>query len=509
MDQKLIIGSAVLTMIPGEKPIQNGAIAIESGRIIDVDEYKILKPRYSNFEELGNFNTYILPAFVNAHHHIARTFRSGISDEPLELWLIDANSEEGGDTEFLYLKTAYAAIEQLKSGVTTVLDHYYGNEQLPYFGADITLRAYRDAAMKVTLSLAVKDQNKYVYGLSSEEDIIFINSFPEKQRVLLEEYSVGGSLNKSEHYFSTWERLFEDYNSDSNVNIALGPAGLQWCSDELLNKIGRLSEKYNARVHTHLVETKLQMEYAFKAFGKSAVEHLEEKGFLSPLLSVAHCVWVNPRDIEILANHNVSIAHNPSSNLRLYAGIAPIIDIINNNICVGIGTDGMGFNDDNDYLTELRLGALLQRVPGIMSEGLMPQKILEMATCDAARSAGWSDQLGSISIGNRADLVLIDSEKLKYPYGHPRLEPAEFIVQRITKDHISAVLSDGELVVKNGNVLSLDEQNIVNRLKEKIEVIWRKTPSNKQELLSDVKKKLVNYFVNWEKNDNPENMAEV
>lgn len=505
MNQKLIVGSAILTMNPSEKPIQNGAIAIENGKITDIGQYQILKSKYSNFEELGDLNTYVLPAFVNAHYHIARTFRNGLSDEPLELWLVGANSEEGGDAEFRYLNAAYSAIELLKSGTTTVLDHFYGNDRPPYFGADIPLQAYRDAAMKVTLSLAVRDQNKLVYGFSGKEDNRFSNSFPQEKNTLLKEYGVGGLLLESDDYFLTWKRLFNNYNSDPNVKIALGPAGLQWCSDDLMKKISAVSEEYNARVHTHLVESKLQREYAYKAFGKSAVEHLEELGFLSPLLSIAHCVWVNSRDIEILANRNVSIAHNPSSNLRLYAGIAPIIDMIKQNLCIGIGTDGMGFNDDNDHFSELRLCSLLQRVPGIGSKGLMPQKILEMATCDAAMSAGWGDQLGTISIGKRADVLLINSGKLQYPYGYPGTEPAELIVQRATKENISAVLSDGEIIVKDGKVLSLDEHNIVERLKEKIEIIWSKTPKNKQDLLLDVKEKLENYFVGWEKDGYPAN----
>lgn len=501
MDQKLIVGSHIFTLKTEEPLIENGALAIDEGRIIDIGPYTQLKEKYPNFEQFGDAKTFVLPGFSNAHHHVNRTFRSGLVEEPLELWLVGRYAMENGDDEHLYLNAAYSAIELIKSGTTAVLDHYYGSNELPYFGADVLIRAYRDAGLKVTLSLAVQDRNQYVYGFSDAEDRDFLDSFSEKQIARIEECHCGAGLTGWMDFIPVWEKLYEDYAADPNVLIALGPAGLQWCTDNLLKEIRNTAEKYNVRIHTHLLESYLEKEFAIKAYGKSGVEHLEEMGLLSPTVSLAHCVWVTSRDMEILAQTGASVAHNPASNLRLYSGICPANEMIEKGVTVGIGTDGMGFNDDNDTLIDMRLCSLLQREPGVGSKGLTPLRIMQMATRDAACSIGWMDELGTISIGNRADLVLIDSDELRYPYAHPDLKPEDLIIQRASKRNIHAVFSDGELIVERGKVLSLDEEYIVDRLREKKAEMWNRTPHYKKEIVNQVKNKLRQYFEEWEGTD--------
>lgn len=247
----------------------------------------------------------------------------------------------------------------------TIVQHLHrmrGSMDHVHDAASAVLRAYRDIGMRVSYSLATRDQNQLV--LAADEE--FVKRLPPALGAEVAEILRGQAIPLEEN-LAMFEQLHREHAASERARIQLAPHNLHWCSDKALAAIKEYSDKYQAPMHMHLLETKYQAEYGRRRNGTSAVAHLRDVGLLGPLLTLGHGVWLSESDIDLVAESGTLICHNASSNLRLRSGIAPLNHFERRGVRVAIGMDEAGINDDRDMLQEMRLVLRLHRVPGRMT----------------------------------------------------------------------------------------------------------------------------------------------
>lgn len=448
--------------------IEDGAIAQQDGIILEVGKYADLVQKYSGDQILGSANQVILPGFVNGHHHIGlSSFQLGSSDAPLELWLANRIAHRHVDP---YLDTLYAALQMVESGITTVqhIHRLPGQDPAQWQAiAQHIIRAYQDVGMRVSYCFMVRDQNHLVYG----DDTAFIASLPARlqaearqlidaQIVPLQDY-----LDFFVHLWSTW-----DCNTGDRVQIQLAPANLLWCSDAAMLAQKNYADKYGVKLHMHLLETPYQKEYATRRFGTSAIQHLHQMGFLDSKLTLGHGTWMTEDDIQLIANAQVMICHNASSNLRFQSGIAPLNRFVEAGVKVAIGLDESGINDDQDILQEMRLVLNLHRVPGHDQHVPQAAQVFQMATEHGAETTGFSGQIGSLEPGKAADLVLLDWEAIAHPYLDENISIIDAIVHRARTSSIKTVMIGGEIVLDAGTFTKIDKHAVLQELAASLQV---------------------------------------
>ena len=219
-----------------------------------------------------------------------------------------------------------------------------------------------------------------------------------------------------------------------------------------------------------MLETIYQKMYATREWGKSPLAHLYYLGFLGPEVSCAHGVWLTDSDMDILAETGTAVSHNPSSNLRLKSGIAPLNRMLEKGVTVALGIDEAGINDDNDMLQEMRLAQKLHRVPGVSSPSPTSHQILNLATANGAKVTFFGDEVGTLEPGKRADMVLVSLERILEPYLAPETNMVDALVYRGRGLDVDTVIVDGEVLLRNRVFTRLDKDEIVARLKESLSV---------------------------------------
>jgi cytosine/adenosine deaminase-related metal-dependent hydrolase len=442
--------------------LSDAAVMQENGRIVEIGPYESLRARYPMAELVGSADHVVLPGFVNAHHHVGLTpFQLGSPDYPLELWFASRMAAREVDP---YLDTLYSAFEMLESGITTV-QHIHGWRGGPaarvITRAERILQAYEDVGMRVSYSYMLRDQNRLVY----EPDERFVARLPSDLAADVAAALAAQTIPLADHltiFTTLWERYGR--NQAERIRIQLAPGNLHWCSDEALAAIVDHADRHRVGIHLHLLETAYQKEYARRRAGTTAVEHLDRRGLLGPRLTLGHGVWLTAADIERLAERGVKVCSNPSSNLRLRSGIAPLNDLLARRILIALGLDEAGINDDRDMFQEMRLAFRLHRVPGMADDVPSAPQVLQMATAHGAATTGFADHVGTIEVGKAADLVLLPWRAVAYPYLDPDTPVVDAIVYRARASAVDTVLVAGEPVVKDGRITRLDKASALEEL---------------------------------------------
>jgi 5-methylthioadenosine/S-adenosylhomocysteine deaminase len=448
------------------RQIEDGAVLQHGGLIAEIGPADKLIAKHPGVPVLGSRHKVMLPGFVNAHHHIGLTpVQLGSPDMPLELWFVTRLVSRRVD---LYLDTLYSAFEMIASGITTV-QHLHGwlpgGLEAVEAGAGEVIRAYQDIGMRVSYSFAFRDQNRLVY----QDDNEFAASLPTELRPPLERHFARFPLTLAD-YGALFEQLRAKHHNKERVKIQLAPANLHWCSDTALEMLANLSARYDAPMHMHLVETAYQKEYARRRGGGTAVDYIERFGFLGPLLTLGHGVWLNEADLDRIAATGTHICHNCSSNFRLRSGVAPLNAFEKRGINTAIGLDEAGINDDRDMLQEMRMVLRAHRVPGMMEEDVpSPGHVLRMATVGGAATTPYGSRIGTLAVGKAADLVLIDWDKLGYPYLDPETSVLDAVVQRAKSDGVDLVMVAGEVVYEGGRFTRVDRDAALRELHESLQ----------------------------------------
>ena len=496
MARTLIRGWKVLASMIPEHVVDHGAVIVDDDRIEMVGDAGSLAEMGLFDMELGSDDFIVMPGLVNAHYHNGSKFRAGHKDSPLELWLQAVHA--GLDTEpasMAYDLAQYSACEMVKAGITCCLDNIPINQAEPDYGIEPTVRAYSDLGMRVAIAPMVSDQSTVVYG----DDDEFLRSLPPMLAQAIVESPIGNRGIRPDDYLRTMRSVFRrfDESPEGTIRVVLCPHGEPWCSDAMLRKILAAARDWGAGIHMHLLESKYQMQYAFRTRAMSAIEHLCELGILGEGVSCAHAVWLTDDDIKRFADSGAIAVHNPSSNLRLGSGIARVGDMLRGGVKVAVGTDGMSIGGANDLLSDLRLADLLQRVPGLRSPRVSPRTWLHAATQAGADATFFGDMIGTLEPGKRADITLVSRRRMFTPYVNDAMPIMDVLLHFAHGSDVSAVLVNGKLIMKDRRILTIDEDALLQRLRRGFDMalsLRKKGPS----VADDLIKQIEAFYSSWD-----------
>lgn len=394
----------------------------------------------------------LLPGFVNAHTHSSEMWQRGIiPPSPLELWIAELYEFTPLDPEQAYLSAVGTAVETLMTGGTSVVDHLVlipGRELETIAAAE---RGYRDVGIRAFIAPLIQDEALSA-GIPTGGDEVKHSSYQATTEAMLD--LVQTAVEKF-------------HRPDEGVEIMVAPTGIQMCSDALFAGCIELSDRYNLNRHAHLLETKAQQLLAQEKYGCSAVQHLQEIGFLSPKTSLAHCVWLDDRDIEIMAETRSTVVHNPLSNLRLGSGIAPILKYRQAGVNVSFGCDGSASNDSQDLLEAIKMGSILHNVTDFdYLHWITPRQAVEMASRGGAIGLNRADQFGSLEVGKKADLVLYNLKSLSLL---PRTDPIGLLILGRPVSVISHAWANGKQVISDHEICNVSVNDLAGKLFEQSE----------------------------------------
>ncbi len=476
------------------KLLKNHAVLIEHNRINDAGDLSSLKRKYPTIEVFEGEGLLMAPTFINAHDHgrAIGTTALGIQDSILEEWIPQLSMQPGIDP---YDAALYDGLRLLASGVGSVVhQHNPRNWENLLEESRRTIDGYLDAGIRVLFNPPFIDQNNIIYHGQEE----FLGSLPAGLRENLSKMLYDKPL-EIDLYLDLVEELMNSYEStdeENMVSIQLNPAGAQWCSDNALLEFSRFAESKKKRIQMHVLETKYQAKYAYKKWNKSIIKHLHSLGILSPDLTCAHMVWVEPDDIPLLRDTNTRIVTNPSSNLRLRSGLANVPDFMKAGITLGVGIDGHGFDDDQDFLRELRATWFFAQRPGAHSTNIIAADILRMATIDGFTTAfGENHNMGSLKPGSYADMVLIDFKNLKKFWVSPEIRPFEVLLHHAQRKHVLHVMVNGIWRIRNGQSTGIDEASLESRI---INQIHQPRDFEEKDRINKILPYIKDFYTRWD-----------
>jgi 5-methylthioadenosine/S-adenosylhomocysteine deaminase len=423
----LITAAWVLTQNEAREVFNPGAVAIKHDEIVAVGEPTELKARFAPERVLDYPQGLIMPGLINAHTHAAMSLFRGLADDlPLETWLNSYifPAESHLNHNFVYWGTKLAIAEMLLSGTTTFCDMY--------LFAEAVAQAASETGIRAVVGEVLYDFPSPNYGPPA------------------------AGLAYSEELCRAWQ-------GHPLVAVAIQPHAVYTCSPELLQECGRLADKYDTRLIIHLSETPREVEDCRQRYGATPVAHLHRLGLLTERLLADHAVVLAPADLELLAASGAGVAHCPESNMKLASGIAPVVELLQRGVPVGLGTDGCASNNNLDLVQEMDSAAKLQKVRYLDPTVLPATATLDLATRGGARVLGLEGRVGALSPGLQADLVVFD---LDQPHLTPLYDPYSHLVYAAGGGDIQTVVVRGRLVVQDRELLSFDLEETLARARE-------------------------------------------
>ncbi len=434
------INCAYLIETPDEPPVARRQIRIDGDCV-----HAVAAAAPESVEPI-----FVMPALANAHDHgrAVRTSSLGASGKPLESWLQYQALIPAVDP---YLAAVVALSGAARGGVGALMMHLtrpQGLSDLPSEAAEIG-RAARDVGLRVGFAVSMRDRNPLIYGDS--EPVLATLPPPIREEIAK---TIARPKLKPRDYITLVDEVAAAA-AGPMVDVQFGPNGVQWCSEELLAAIAEASQRTGRRIHMHLLETRYQRVWADRTYPDGLVKFLDEMGLLSPRLTVAHCVWACPDELELLAARGVTIAVNTSSNLHLRSGIAPVARMVKAGCRVALGIDGSALDDDDDALRELRLLHLIHAGNGF-SVDVSHRQSLQAAFVNGRFSVTNSLNGGAIRPGAPADILVLDWSTIDDDRLVDEPDPLQMVLTRATARHIRALIVAGRTVVKDGTVTGVD-----------------------------------------------------
>jgi 5-methylthioadenosine/S-adenosylhomocysteine deaminase len=460
----LITGDHVVTL--GEPAvIADGALIIEDEKITETGPRELLERRGPFDAALGGPGFIVLPGFVNTHYHTECWTARGLIGTIFEYTnLFIGAGAPAADEEALELLATWALVLAARGGQTTTVDAFYGKPGMPLLGAEPVLRAYERTGLRTAFALTLRDQNIYAH----EPDDRFLARLPADIAAEVRDSPLGYAWPVDQVLGAFTELTGRWHDRDGRVRLQLAPDWTPACSDGLFRLARKTADEHGAGLTTHVLETRSELMWNLETHGKPATARLLDLGFLGEDVTLSHFVWATDEDIRIVAGEGVNIASNPGSNLRLSSGICRVRDLLAAGAHVGFGTDGISFSDHEDFFTELRLAAYLQRQPDVFSEHrLDSEQLLRSAGEAGARASGFPGQLGRLAPGYRADLLCVRAGDLFLPPGRYDAVPVlDVLLDRASASNIDTVLVNGKVVVAGGRMTTVDEDRLRDRLLE-------------------------------------------
>ena len=460
----LVRGRWVFTGAGGGDPtLDEGAVLIEGGTVRQTGSFRSLKESHPQALVLGSDRYAVMPGLINSHQRSlgATTMQHGIEDAAVEAWSFTMARKRPAD---VYLATLASAAAMLRSGVTTVVEAYNGDGRADQYASRVSrsLDAYAQSGMRAAVAAGFKTSGFLVSGVG--EDRRFLERLsPALQALALHRIPEGDAMGEDE-YFGLMADLHQRYQRHSRVGLWFGAPGPQWVSDSFLQRSAALAEEWGIGLHTSVNETICEMLHGHQFYGASTMGHLERLEVLSERFSVANAAWLDRSEMEVIARNGVSVTHNPSANLRLGSGVAPVDAMLEHGINVALGTAGVTLNDDDDFFAELRLAQSLRGEPGTRPTLVSAKRNWQLATAGGSALFRRGGALGRLAPGAAADLVLIDLERITAPWVAPEVDPLELVLRRARVGDVHTVLVSGDVVLEHGNPTRFDDREVAGAL---------------------------------------------
>ena len=349
----------------------------------------------------------------------------------------------------------------IKSGTTTVQALHLpakGKGPFDLENSEKVIQAYRESGMRVSYAPMLANKDSLLVGAGGGEDE-FAAYLPEDLSRRFKELTAPSYLPAEEIIAMVGDLYAKYYEKpEEKIRVTVAPSNVHRCTDDLLVGLRDLASKYETGIHIHLQETIYQKLYGLRTWDKTPLQHLEDLDFLGPNVVCGHGVWATDEDIETMVSHGVSLCHNASSNLRLKSGIAPVNYFLDRGLRIALGSDEAGLNDDKDMVQEMRLALNIHRVPGVDKTPPTAHQIFQMATVNGAHASSFGDRVGTLKVGKRADIVLMNLENIEKPYLNPEVSIVDAVVHRGRSIDIDTVLVEGEVIMRERKLTQIDEE---------------------------------------------------
>ena len=421
------------TLILDSNKSEKSSILIENDKISEISPDLVSQDAHKVIDGEGKL---LIPGLVNTHTHLSMTLLRGLADDlPLDNWLNEhiwpMEAHLNGD--YCYAGALLACVEMIKYGTTTFNDMY--------FFMDDVARAVEETGLRGVLSHGMID-------LGDEE--------------------------KRKAEFKETHRIIKKCHetAEGRITVAFGPHSPYTCSKELLEGVRKEADKYGNRIHIHVAETEHEVQQVLEAHGKRPFEYLDEIGLLGEDLLAAHAVHLSPGEINMVKDRDVKLSHNPASNMKLASGVSPVDEMLKKGICVSLGTDGAASNNNLDLLEEMKLAALLQKVHNLDPTYLNAAQTFEMATANGAAALGMPDEIGTIDVGKKADLVLMD---IKAPHLTPFRHPMSHLVYSASGSDVNTTICNGKVLMENKKLTIVPEAQVIEMAQNAAEEMLSKS----------------------------------
>jgi 5-methylthioadenosine/S-adenosylhomocysteine deaminase len=429
----LILGGTIVTMNDKREVIEGGAIAILNGRIQMIGTLRTVRSRVRARRTIDAIGKVIIPGLINTHTHVPMTLFRGISDDlDLNEWLtkfIFPAEAKNVNEQFVRAGTRLGLAEMIKGGTTTYCDMYY----------------FEDAIAEETKRAGVR-------GVLGETIIQF--PVPDNK-------TPADALAYTERFVRRWQ-------NDPLIVPAFAPHAPYTVSTDDLRRVREMSDRLNAPVVIHVAETRKERDDILSQYGRTPVEYLESIGFLSDRTIAAHSIWLTPAEIDIYKRRDVGAAHCPQSNMKLASGVAPIPSMLSRDVEVGLGTDGAASNNDLNMWEEMDTAAKLHKLTSNDPKVVPATAAFEMATIRGARALNLEKLVGSLEVGKRADIAIVDFDS---PHQVPAYNVYSHLVYATKASDVRTVIINGRVVMLDRRLMTLNESAIkkdANAYREKI-----------------------------------------
>jgi cytosine/adenosine deaminase-related metal-dependent hydrolase len=436
----LFTNATVITMNPTRDIITDGAVAVQGNRIVAVGKSDALQRLYHDDEMTDVRGKLIIPGLIDTHVHLAQALIRGCADDMAliqwlcdRVWVLQGNfTEDDG-----YVSTRLCIAEMLKSGTTTFLESMLAHR----YGFNGIAQAVQESGIRACLAGIVMDIGTYATQTSSMHP----GMIEDRETSLL------GVLDMH----SRWEGA-----ANERIHVWFGPRTPGGVTSELYREMSDFARQRNMGITMHLAEVEADKIYLNEKFGLSPVYYAESVGLLGSKTVLVHMVWLNQDDIAKLAATGTHVSHNPSSNSKLASGVCKVPQMLVSGVNVALGCDGGPSNNDYDMIREMKLAAIIHKA--VTNDPLIvpAETVLEMATINGARALGLEHEIGSLEVGKKADLVVIDLNRL---HTTPSLNPISTLVYAATGGEVDTVVVDGQIVVKQGQLLTMDEKEVMEQ----------------------------------------------
>lgn len=428
MAKKLLIRDATIVTMDDEDRIFPGSVIIEQGRISAIEPSA---PSSVGFDEvIDGRGRVLIPGFVQTHIHLCQTlFRGAADDLALIDWLKQRvwPMEAAHTPESLYASARLGIAELIKGGTTCALTM----ETVRH--TEMVFQAVEESGFRATVGKCMMDQGSDVPPALNED--------------------TKASLTESLRLLETWHG-----RAGGRIRYCFAPRFAVSCTRELLEQVAGLSRQHGVMVHTHASENRDEIAMVESSTGKRNIEYLRDVGLAAPHVMLAHCIWLNESEMQILSATGTHVSHCPSSNLKLASGFAKVTEMITRGISVTLGADGAPCNNRLDMFTEMRTAALIQKV--LHGPQVLPAlTALRMATINGARALGLGNVTGSVEVGKRADLVLLNLNSL---HTCPQPNLVSTIVFAAETSNVEAVLIDGQILLRERQLIAMNEGRVLS-----------------------------------------------